>query len=116
VTTQEQPHQIFTRKGADLFMKHNISLIQSLLGFNFSLPLLDGSKRTVYTGPGEVMGDHDKRILRGLGLPFFGDEELKGHILVEFKVEMPKRGQLSPQQLQALIATLPGKVNPRPND
>lgn len=31
--TQEQPHNVFTRKGADLFMKKEINLFEALTGF-----------------------------------------------------------------------------------
>lgn len=30
---QEKPHEIFTRKGADLYMKKTITLVESLIGF-----------------------------------------------------------------------------------
>ena len=68
---QEIPHAHFTRKGADLFYKKTISLAEALLGFSFKLAHLDGRQYTVYTRAGEVVGDHSKKIVRGLGMPFF---------------------------------------------
>lgn len=65
---------------------------------------------------GEVIGDHDKKIVRGLGMPFYKDEEQKGNLIIEFKVTMPKRGELTPQQLAVLTQVLPGVVNARPKD
>ena len=41
--TQEQPHEVFTRKGADLFMKKKISLVESLTGLEFKIRHLDGT-------------------------------------------------------------------------
>lgn len=30
-----QPHEVFERKGADLYMKKKITLLEALTGFNF---------------------------------------------------------------------------------
>ena len=32
---KEAPHDVYTRKGADLFIKKSVSLVEALLGFNF---------------------------------------------------------------------------------
>ncbi len=113
---QEQPHASFTRKGADLYYKKTITLVQALLGFNFKLPHLDGKEYTIYSRPGEVVGDHDRKVVLGFGMPFYKEEERKGNLIVEFKVTMPKRGELTPQQLGALTQVLPGVINARPKD
>lgn len=39
---QEIQHESFVRKGADLFFKKSISIVEALLGFSFSLKHLDG--------------------------------------------------------------------------
>jgi DnaJ family protein A protein 2 len=49
---QEKDHKTFTRKGADLFMKKNITLAESLVGFEFELKHLDGQSFTIYTARG----------------------------------------------------------------
>lgn len=72
---QEQPHAHFTRKGADLYYKKTASLIEALLGFNFKLSHLNGREYTIYSRAGEVVGDHDKKVVKGLGMPFYKDEE-----------------------------------------
>jgi len=54
-------------------MKKTISLIEALLGFNFKLKHLDGKEYTIYTEQGEIVGDHDKKIVKNLGMPFFKD-------------------------------------------
>lgn len=41
------------------------------------------------------MGDHDRKIVKNLGMPFFREEDIHGHLVIEFKVEMPKRGQIT---------------------
>lgn len=113
---QEIDHETFTRKGADLFMKKSITLVEALIGFEFKLKHLDGSVFTIYTGRGEVLGDKDKKVVRGLGLPFFKDPTSFGNLVIEFEVKMPDRGDLDGDTLTELAKILPGKVNPRPKD
>ncbi len=50
-----QKHKVFLRKGADLFMEKNITLLEALIGFNFNINLLDGSTIKVTTLPGDVV-------------------------------------------------------------
>lgn len=49
-------------------------------------------------------------------MPFFEAESESGNLIIEFKVVMPKRGQLSADQIAALTSILPGKINERPKD
>jgi DnaJ family protein A protein 2 len=50
-----EPHPVFKRKGADLYMEKNISLLEALTGFNFEIEHLDGHKIRVTTLPGETI-------------------------------------------------------------
>lgn len=112
--TQEQEHKVFTRKGADLFMKKEITLLDALVGFEFSLTHLDGHVYTIYTKKGEIVSDKTKKVVRGLGMPFFKDSMSNGNLIIDFHVIMPKRGTFSEDQLKELATILPGKVNKRP--
>lgn len=49
---QQKEHATFTRKGADLYMKKTITLVQSLIGFEFNLTHLDGTIYKIYTSKG----------------------------------------------------------------
>ena len=42
--TEEKPHDVFTRKGADLFMKKKITLLDAIAGFCFKFQFLDGKE------------------------------------------------------------------------
>ena len=112
----EKPHEVFTRKGADLFMKKQVSLVEAILGFNFELTHLDGKKYTIYSKAGDIVGDGQKKIVKGFGMPFADETEEKGNLVIEFKVVMPKRGELKSEQLKVLAGVLPGTVNARPLD
>ena len=111
---QEKPHDIFVRKGADLFMKKTVSLVEALIGFEFQLKHLDGQSYTIYTGRGEVMADKSRKVVRGLGMPFLKSHSDHGNLIIDFKIAMPKRGDISKEQLEVLATILPGKVNERP--
>jgi DnaJ family protein A protein 2 len=87
-----------------------------LLGFNFKLPHINGREYTLYSRPGEVVGDHERKVVQGLGMPLYKNDEQRGNLIIEFKVAMPKRGELTPQQLSALSQVLPGAINARPKD
>jgi DnaJ family protein A protein 2 len=50
-----EPHKFFERKGADLFIKKKISLIEALTGFEFQIDHLDNTKFVVKNSPGEII-------------------------------------------------------------
>jgi len=52
---KEQPHAVFKRKGADLFVEKTISLVEALCGFEIELTHLDGRKLLIQTAPGEII-------------------------------------------------------------
>lgn len=97
-------------------MKKTITLVQALIGFEFKLPHLDGQTYTIYSAKGDITGDGDKKVIRGLGMPVFQDNMTQGNLIVEFKIEMPTREELTKEQIQALAGILPGKVNERPKN
>jgi DnaJ-class molecular chaperone len=39
-----------------------------------------------------MIGDKDRKIIRGLGMPFHKDSMSFGNLIIDFKIEMPKRG------------------------
>ncbi len=89
-------------------------MLEALTGFEFKIKHLDGTEYTIYTGKGEVIADQMKKVVRGLGMPFHKDAMSHGNLIVEFHVVMPKRGDLTKEQIEAIATVLPGKVNKRP--
>ncbi len=77
-------------------MKKEISLLEALTGFEFVLTHLDAHEYTIYTKKGEIVSDRTKKVVRGLGMPFFKDSLSHGNLIIEFHVVMPKRGTLNP--------------------
>jgi len=42
-----------------------------------------------------VIGDLQKKVIRGLGMPFHKDPMSHGNLIIEFNVIMPKRDEIS---------------------
>lgn len=95
-------------------MNKKITLVEALIGFEFKLKHLDGQIYNIYTGRNDVLSDKEKKVIRGLGMPHFKSHSDFGNLVITFQVVMPKRGEITPQQLEALTTILPGKVNQRP--
>jgi len=52
---KQQEHPVFKRKGADLFVEKQISLVEALCGFQMELKHLDDRKLLIKTSPGEIV-------------------------------------------------------------
>lgn len=52
IVVNEQPHKLFKRKGADILMEKDITLLESLTGVDFVVPHLDGTKLRIKSAPG----------------------------------------------------------------
>ena len=102
VKVNVQKHAVFERKGADLFIKKTISLKEALLGFNFTVPYLDGKSVTVSSVPGEIVSHGTIKIVKGKGLPFYRDMMNHGNLIVGFSVEMPDAKKITPEGKELL--------------
>merc|ERR1712183_596614 len=60
-----KPHPIFERKGADLFMKKKISLLEALVEVNFKLKQLDGQDLVICSAPADVIATGESKVIQG---------------------------------------------------
>lgn len=60
------------------------------------------------------MADKSRKVVRGLGMPLHKSHSDFGNLIIDFKVVMPKRGELTKEQIEALAGILPGKINEKP--
>ena len=111
-----QKHPVFTRVGADLFIRKKISLLDALTGFEFTVKHLDGSTHQVSLLKNEIISDQENKIVRGLGMPFFKDSMNNGNLIVQFEVVMPPKSSIGKDKFEALEKILGGKIQPRPVD
>lgn len=89
IVAQEQPHKKFKRKGADLLMEKQISLLEALTGVDFVMTHLDGTKIRIKNEPGDVIKPDDLKTIFGKGLPFHKKSFENGNLYVIFKVSFP---------------------------
>lgn len=86
VRIRVKEHALFTRKGADLYFNKKITLLESLTGFNFDIPHLDGTKLTVSSIPGDIIAPNSVKCVKNKGMPFFKDEYSYGNLYIKFIV------------------------------
>uniref|UniRef100_A0A0E0GAM3 J domain-containing protein n=2 Tax=Oryza TaxID=4527 RepID=A0A0E0GAM3_ORYNI len=109
---QLKDHPKFKRKFDDLFTEHTISLTEALCGFQFVLTHLDGRQLLIKSNPGEVIKPGQHKAINDEGMPQHGRPFMKGRLFVEFNVEFPEPGALTPGQCRSLEKILP----PRPRN
>ncbi|CAB1120802.1 HSP40 [Ectocarpus sp. CCAP 1310/34] len=102
---EEKEHPVFRRKGADLVMEKNLTLVEALCGFDFSITHMDKRTLRVRSHPGQVTKHDDVFMLDGEGMPTIGNPFVKGRLFVIFKVTFPST--LSPEAVDLLQKVLP---------
>ena len=90
-------HNVFTRKGNNLFMKRKISLSEALCGCDIAFTHMDGRKILVNTG--DIINPETKKKIIGEGLNH-------GDLIIEFDITFPK--VLSKERKEYISKLLPG--------
>lgn len=91
-----RPHELFERRGNDVWCEMPITFVQACLGAEVTVPTLDGKVRyTIHEGaqPGDVFK------LKGKGIPILGGRG-RGDQYVQVTIEVPKN--LNQKQKEAL--------------
>ena len=89
VQIKEKKHKTFLRKGADLFMEKEITLIESLTGLDFVLTHLDGRRVRIRNQPGEIITPDQLMTVENLGMPFHKKTYQLGNLIIQFKIKFP---------------------------
>lgn len=87
ITVYIKPHEIFERRGNDVYMKMPITFTQAALGAEVSIPTLDGNVKFNIpegTQTGTVFR------LQGKGIPNIRNQKRRGDQYVEVNIEVPK--------------------------
>lgn len=104
ILVEEQPHKVFQRKGADLLMEKEITLLEALTGVNFVVDFLDGKQIAISNKPGQVIKQDTIMTIEEKGLPFFKNPYKFGNLFVLFSVKFPT--VLEPAQITSLAKVL----------
>lgn len=86
---KEKKHPIFARDGSNLIFKAAIPLKDSLCGFNFEIPTLDG--RTIRQKIEGVITPGSTRVISNEGMPMSKHPGKKGDLIITFEVVFPRK-------------------------
>lgn len=95
----------FQRNGSDLVMIKEISLVQALTGFSFTLKHLDDKEYLISHKDHEIIAPDSLRVVKGLGMPLRHDPTKFGDLIIKFHVVFPKK--LSQSDRSALKKIFP---------
>jgi DnaJ homolog subfamily A member 2 len=104
VVVKIRPSKIFSRKGADLYMDKEISLVQALTGVNFVILHLDGRAVRIMGKEGQVIKPNSVMTCEGLGLPFHKTSYKSGNLFINFKIAFPET--ITPNQKDVITNVL----------
>ncbi|KAF7825212.1 dnaJ protein-like protein 1 [Senna tora] len=108
---QVKDHPKFNRKDDDLYVEHNLNLTEALCGFHFVLTHLDGRQLLIKSNPGEVIKPGQYKAINDEGMPHRSRPFMKGQLYIQFNVDFPESGFLSPDQCRLLESVLPPKMS-----
>jgi molecular chaperone DnaJ len=112
VEVEEEPHELFTRDGADLHCTVQLPMSAAALGTTLPLPTLDGTDE-LHVDPGTQAGT--VRTLRGRGMPRLrstGRVEGHGDLMVHVDVVVPTNLTKEQTELLRQLAVLRGEEQP----
>jgi DnaJ family protein A protein 2 len=111
IIIQEKKHKIFKRKGADLYMDKEITLIEALTGLDFVLTHLDGRKVRIQNKSGDVIKPESVFTCQGLGMPFHKRTYQTGNLFITFKIKFPTQiDEKSANLLKSALTVAPAAV------
>lgn len=112
IVLQMKDHPKFKRKADDLFVDHSLTLTEALCGFQFALTHLDGRHLLIKTNPGEVIKPGQSKSINHEGMPLYERPIMKGNLYINFQVNFPESGTITPEQCRTLAWLLPFKALP----
>ncbi|KAK4270509.1 hypothetical protein QN277_023538 [Acacia crassicarpa] len=113
---QVKEHPKFKRKHDDLYVEHNLSLTEALCGFQFVITHMDGRQLLIKSHPGEVIKPGQHKAINDEGMPHHNRPFMRGRLYIQFNVDFPDSGFLSPDQCRVLETVLPRKPSKQLTD
>ena len=110
VDIRVKPHSLFKRDGRNLMCEVPITFAQAALGTSLDIPILTG-KHHITVPPGTQPGEVFRLKSQGMPDPHGG---LRGDLLVQFNVEVPKKLNKRQEELLRQLAEVDDKqVSPQ---
>ncbi|EHB16232.1 DnaJ-like protein subfamily A member 1 [Heterocephalus glaber] len=85
----------------------DIQLVEALCGFQKPISTLDNRTIVITSHPDQIVKHRDIKCVLNEGMPIYHRPYEKGHLIIEFKVNFPENGFLSPDKLSLLEKHLP---------
>ena len=106
VVVREKPHDRFVREGADLHLKHAISLADAICGLpHLDVRSLDAAARVLRVNfKGVAITPATSKVVAGEGMPRRGGG--KGDLVITFDVRFPSTPIADPAKQAALRGAL----------
>jgi DnaJ family protein A protein 2 len=117
---ETKSHEIFARKGDNLFAKVRISLIEALTGVDFELKRLDGKKIRISTPSDTIISPNENgtlplKVVKGEGMPLKSGI-VWGDLIIAFVIEFPDKYYLQDDHKDILKNILPDPKHAIPFD
>lgn len=106
-----KPHPTFKRLHQHLLLEKDISLVDALTGFKFTVTHLDGRKIEVSTPPNDVIQYGTFKQIPELGMPIEQTPFRHGDMIIRFNVIFPPSSSISPIA-KKLRELLPNEMDP----
>eukprot|EP00121_Abeoforma_whisleri_P014482 Awhi_evm1s13352 len=106
IILRQKPHAEFERKGQDLHMKLEITLLEALCGFIRIIKHLDDRELLIEMKPGEVMKPGAFKMIPKEGMCHPRHRQQKGNIVILFPVDFSEAANLSLEKVQILEQAL----------
>lgn len=110
VTIKEKPHDIFTRKGADLICEYPIPVTYAVLGATVEVPTMTKPVKMKIppgTQPGKTFH------LRGMGLPYLNSSR-RGGLYIKIRVVIPTKLSKEEEELYRKLMPIDQKRDFKP--
>lgn len=107
VVIKVRPNKIFSRKGGDLLMEKEITLLDALTGVNFTIMHLDGRIIRIQGEAGRVIKPNEIMTCEHLGMPFHKSPYKFGNLFITFKIKFPDT--ISQPQISSITDILKGQ-------
>jgi len=104
---KDDPEFQFHRRGDDLILQKEISLLEALTGYEFVVKHLDGRNLLVKSAEGDVTEENDIRVVNEEGMPQHRNPFIKGHLFIKFTIAWPKPSTITKDQAALLVKALP---------
>jgi len=109
IVLDEKEHSLYKRNGLDLIMEMNVSLVESLCGFEKPIKTLDNRTLIVQNFIGDIIKPKDVKCIMNEGMPLQRDPFTKGQLLIQFNVEFPNKGDIPTANLEQIERLLPAR-------